>query len=606
MKSSYLVRAIQFVWQRGKWWMIASVTLSIVNGCFPFLTLWISKELIDEVTRFIQSDTWEYVALVWLLIGQFSITVLSSLSKNIKEYLDKQMVYKVEFDVQHMILANTSSVPVMYFDLAEYHNHLQRISGGGSRFLSPVRTMIDMFEAALSLCSYAAFLIVIHWSLLLVSLLATIPIFLVQAKYSQLRYRLHVKQNPVAREAEYYKYLLQDRTSAKEIRLFGLASFFLNRWIEKFVQNASETLRLERRQQGAEVGMEAVSSFFYMGMAVALIWLARTTKMSIGDFIAIIQAIQGTQGTLNRISTLLAKLYEEKLYIKDFYQFFEINEPRIEINKGQEPFPTPIQRGITFENVSFRYIHGDRDVLSNVSFHINPQEKIAIIGQNGSGKTTLIKCLMGLYPPLHGQIKIDGKNIYDIDQKQLLSNITVIFQDFIRYHLTVRENIAVGDIKRMDDWERIQAVAKVSGTDSFIQQFALGYETPLGRLLVDGEDLSGGQWQKIALARALFRDSQVVILDEPTASLDPIAEMEIFQNFKLLADKKIAIFISHRMAASRMADRIIVMKEGKIVEMGTHEELMELRQEYYHMYTMQAQWFSAESEYTKEVVGWRN
>ncbi|WP_230077695.1 ABC transporter transmembrane domain-containing protein [Brevibacillus sedimenti] len=230
--------------------MIASVTLSIVNGCFPFLTLWISKELIDEVTRFIQSDTWEYVALVWLLIGQFSITVLSSLSKNIKEYLDKQMVFKVEFDVQHMILANTSSVPVMYFDLAEYHNHLQRISGGGSRFLSPVRTMIDMFEAALSLCSYAAFLIVIHWSLLLVSLLATIPIFLVQAKYSQLRYRLHVKQNPVAREAEYYKYLLQDRTSAKEIRLFGLASFFLNRWIEKFVQNASETLRLERRQQG--------------------------------------------------------------------------------------------------------------------------------------------------------------------------------------------------------------------------------------------------------------------------------------------------------------------------------------------------------------------
>ncbi|WP_230077868.1 ABC transporter ATP-binding protein [Brevibacillus sedimenti] len=328
--------------------------------------------------------------------------------------------------------------------------------------------------------------------------------------------------------------------------------------------------------------------------------------MSIGDFIAIIQAIQGTQGTLNRISTLLAKLYEEKLYIKDFYQFFEIKEPRIEINKGQEPFPTPIQRGITFENVSFRYIHGDRDVLSNVSFHINPQEKIAIIGQNGSGKTTLIKCLMGLYPPLHGQIKIDGKNIFDIDQKQLLSNITVIFQDFIRYHLTVRENIAVGDIKRMDDWERIQAVAKVSGTDSFIQQFALGYETPLGRLLVDGEDLSGGQWQKIALARALFRDSQVVILDEPTASLDPIAEMEIFQNFKLLADKKIAIFISHRMAASRMADRIIVMKEGKIVEMGTHEELMELRQEYYHMYTMQAQWFSAESEYTKEVVGWRN
>lgn len=604
MDNKYLAKALRYVWQKGKWWLFLSVTLSVVTGCFPFLTLWVSKELINEVTRFIQSSTKEYALLLLLLVGQFMLSILSSAVKNIREYLDKKMECTLDFDVQQMILDKTSSVPVMYFDLPDYHDHLQRISGGGARFLSPVRSVIDMLQAGISVFSYALFLIVIDWRLVILSLVATIPIFYIQAKFGQRRYRLHLKQSPVARAADYYKYLLQDRKSAKEIRLFGLASFFRERWAEKFMQNTGETLRLEKKQQGSEVGLEAFSAFFYMGIAVSVIWLARTAKMNIGEFVAIIQAVQGAQETFTRISMLFAKLYEEKLFIKDFYQFFEREDERILIAAGNEPFPSTIRQGITFNQVSFRYVQGDKEVLSDISFHIHPHEKIAIVGQNGSGKTTLVKCLMGLYPPTSGQIKIDGRSIADIDENELHKNITVIFQDFIRYDLSVRENIAIGNIAGIDDLDRIRKVAELSGADAFIRKLPEGYETYLGRLLADGEDLSGGQWQKVALSRALFRDSQVVILDEPTAALDPIAEMDIFSKFKLLTENKIAIFISHRMAASRMADRIIVMKEGKIVEMGTHEELMALGQEYYRMYQMQAQWFSSEREGEREAVGW--
>ncbi|MEJ8548726.1 ABC transporter ATP-binding protein [Brevibacillus borstelensis] len=586
--------------------MILSVTLSILVGCSPFLTLWVAKEIINEVTRFIQGETKEYFFLFWLLIGQFMLTLSLSAITNIREYFDKRMECTLDYNVQQLILEKTSVVSIMSFDLPEFHNHLKRISGGGARFLAPIGSIIDMTQSAFNLFSYAIFLYVIDWRLVIASLLVAVPFYYIQAKLGQRRYALHVAQSSVAREAEYYKYLLQDRRSIKEIRLFDLATLFRTRWAERFWKNTTEKLSLELKQQKAEIGMEGVSALFYMGMAVVLISFGRTAKMGIGEFIAIIQAIQGTQGTFTRISMLLAKLYEEKLFIKDFYQFLEHEEGELPSKEGKQNFPSPIQKGILFENVSFRYTGGDRDVLENISFQVYPKEKIAIVGQNGSGKTTLVKCLMGLYPLVRGQIKIDDINISDIDARQLRNNLTVIFQDFIRYDLSVKENIAIGNVAEMDDIDKVEQAARLSGADSFVRRFPQGYETYLGRMFGEGEDLSGGQWQKIALARALFRESQVVILDEPTAALDPVAEMDTFNKFKLLSENKIAIFISHRMAASRMADRIIVMKEGKIVEMGTHEELMALGQEYFQMYQMQAQWFASEKEAEREVVGWMN
>ncbi|WP_289142824.1 ABC transporter ATP-binding protein [uncultured Brevibacillus sp.] len=605
MKNKYLWKAFGYVWRQGKWWLILSVTLSVLIGCSPFLTLWVAKEIINEVTRFIQGETKEYLLLFWLLIGQFMLTLILSAITNIRQYFDKRMECKLDYDVQQLILEKTTEVSIMQFDLPDFHNHLQRISGGGARFLSPIRSVIDIVQSAFSLFSYAVFLFVIDWRLVIVSLVAAIPFYYMQAKLGKRRFALHVAQSLVAREAEYYKFLLQDRGSVKEIRLFGLAPFLRTRWAERFWKNAKEQLNLEGKQQKNEVGMEGFSALFYLGMAVILIWLARTTKMGIGEFIAIIQAVQGTQGTFTRISMLLAKLYEEKLFIKDFYQFFEREDIQLPNKERVLEFPSPIQNGITFENVSFRYTGGEHDVLKNVSFHVYPQEKIAIVGQNGSGKTTLMKCLMGLYPLTNGEIKVDGMSIWDIDETQLHNNLTVIFQDFIRYDLSVKENIAIGNVAKIADRDKVQYAARLSGVDSFVERFPQSYETHLGKVFGEGEDLSGGQWQKIALARALFRDSQVIILDEPTAALDPIAEMDIFNKFKLLSENKIAIFTSHRMAASRMADRIIVMKEGRIVEMGTYEQLMALEQEYFHMYQMQAQWFSSE-KVEMEVMGWRN
>lgn len=599
MKITYLLRSVRYVWQHGRWWVISSALFSLLIGLQPIANLWVMKEVINAVTDLFLGKSGSYDTVVTLLLLQFALLSAGALLTSLKLWLDKRMEVKLEHDLRHTLFEKVASVSLDQFERPRFYHHLSRINNGlGSRFLEPVKDFFEIIQLAIGLGSFVAFLFTMHWSFVLISLLAAGPTLFVHLKFGSQRFRLHLQQTPRAREAGYMAQLLTDRQAAKEIRLFGLIRYLIGRWSNRYQANASETLRLMGRQQGLTVLLEALSALFYLGAALIMISLMRTRALQVGDFVSMGQAIQGAQNSINRLSMKLGGLHEKSLYIRDYFQFLEMETgsqntaPFAKNEPASQPFPPALTDGIRFENVSFHYPDIPRNTLQNVSFHIRPGEKIAVVGENGSGKTTLVKCLMGLYPTQQGHILFDGIPLEAIAEQERYKQITVLFQDFMKYALTVRENIAFGDIERLDDYDRLHRVAAQTAVDQLAAGLKNGYDTPLGRTLFDGEDLSGGQWQRIAIARALFRNGQIIILDEPTAALDPRTEMEVFHHFRRLTANKTAIFISHRMAAARMADRIIVMKNGRVEEVGTHDELYAREGEYHRMYSMQAQWYA--------------
>ncbi|WP_198299628.1 ABC transporter ATP-binding protein [Tumebacillus avium] len=592
MKNSELLKAFRYVWKNQRIWVLFSALISLFMGLIPITNLWVVKELINEVAAVLGGAKQEYTASFLLLLAQFALLFVSSAVLKGQELLDKQTEIKLDHDLQQMVMQKTSSAPLAFYDVPAFHDTIERVyTGHGIRFMQPVKNIFEIGRYFTTLLSFFAFLLSVHWGLVLVSLAGSIPVLLVLVRFGNQRFHLRFHQTPLAREASYLKHLLIDRQAAKEVRLFQMKEFLLRGWSDKYRKNSQELLKLTRREKLAMIGMDGLTALFYVSAAGLIIWLARTTKVTIGDFVALGQAVQGTQGAMNGIVTHLARIHETRLYIREFFQFIELDLSAYEIKRGTAPFPRPLETGITVDNLSFCYPGSERYTLRNVSFSISPGERIAIVGENGSGKTTLVKCLMGLYRLSEGQIRFDGLPLEEIGESEFFRNLTVIFQDFMHYDFTVRENISIGQLEAAADLERVKRAAQKSGADRFVQRMADGYDTYLGRSFRDGEDLSGGQWQKVALARALFSDGQVIILDEPTAALDPRAEMEVFQKFDQLTQNSTAVFISHRMAAARMADRILVMKDGALLESGSHEELMALGGEYQRMYDMQAKWY---------------
>lgn len=606
MEKRYLLLALQVVWQRGKLWLLWTSFFTIISGVQPLLSLWLTMELINEITRLISSADGNYGKSMALLLLQFLLVISYSLATKVNHYINQKFEVSLDHHLQRQIFTKGSSLPYHLLEDPKIHNHLQRILGSSSAsFLAPIHNTMGIGRSILHSLSYMGFLLSFHWSLVVVALLPTVSLFRLQVKLGAESFQVHYRQAPPARETRYISNLLTDKQSGKEIRLFGLTDVLLNRWSKQFMKSSKEVLALLKKRSILEALMEGLSALFYIFAAMIMIWLAVTSRLTIGDFVSLSQAVQGVQVAIQQVSQEVSTFFEKRLYLRDFYQFLQLGEEEGK-SKGtvpEQPKQLISQKGIVFENVSFSYPNSHKKALKNVSFHIQPNEKVAIVGENGSGKTTIVKCLLGLYQPDHGHIYYNGQEIALINHEEMKKEFTVIFQDFMRYQFTLRDNIVFGDISDGDNWHRMEQAAKDSGVDHFARKLPDGYNTFLGKMLYDGEDLSGGQWQKIALARGLFRDGEVIILDEPTAALDPKMELEVFQNFDSLTKGKTAIYISHRMAAAKMADRIIVLKEGEIIEMGNHQELMDLGKEYFTMYQSQAKWFSEES---KEVVAWRS
>ncbi|GIO07647.1 ABC transporter [Brevibacillus reuszeri] len=495
MEKRYLLPALKVVWQKGKLWLFCTSFFTIISGIQPLLILWLTMELINEITRLISSADGNYRTAMALLLLQFLLVIFYSLAAKIDDYISKRFEVTLDHHLQKLILMKSSSLPYHFMEDPEIHNHLQRILGSSSSsFLAPIRNAMGIGRSILHSISYMGFLFSFHWSLVVVALLPTLTLFRLQVKLGAESFQVHYRLAPAARETRYISSLLTEKQSGKEIRLFGLTDVLLNRWSKQFLKSSKEVLTLLKKRSILEATMEALAALFYIFAALIMIWLAVSSKLKIGDFVSLSQAVQGVQVAIQQVSREVSRFFEQRLYLRDFYRFMELGEGKDKSKESIQEQPKQFipPEGIVFANVSFSYPNSNKIALKQVSFHIHPLEKVAIVGENGSGKTTIVKCLLGLYQPDHGQIYYNGKDISVINHEELKKDFTVIFQDFMRYEFTLKDNIVFGDISEKDNAKRMEQSAKESGVDQFAGKLPDGYDTFLGKMLYDGEDLSGG------------------------------------------------------------------------------------------------------------------
>jgi ATP-binding cassette subfamily B protein len=423
--------------------------------------------------------------------------------------------------------------------------------------------------------------------LLLVLIAGVIPAFLGESHFAFLGYAKNFRQTPIRRQLDYLRILGGSKEAAKELKLFGLSGFISDRFTRLSDEIYRENVALSRLRLLAGMGLSVLGTLGYYAAYAWVIWRTLLGFLSVGTLYFLAGAILQASNNIQQIFSTLSGIADQALFLTDLLEFFRM-EPTIRSKPNALPAPRPIVRGFEFRNVSFHYPGSDRLILEGFNFHLRPGERVALIGENGQGKTTIVKLITRLYDPTEGEILLDGVDLREYSLEDLYREIGVIFQDFMRYEMTARENIAVGRIEQLEDLNLVRAAAHKSLADEVIAKLSGGYEQMLGRRFHEGVDLSGGEWQKLALARAYLRDAQLLVLDEPTAALDARSEAEVFERFAELTEAKMALFISHRFSTVRMADRIVVLADGRIVEDGNHGQLIALGGRYAGLFELQA------------------
>ncbi|WP_281864776.1 ABC transporter ATP-binding protein [Planomicrobium okeanokoites] len=590
MTNSNYLKAVKFIYKHAKLWVIFSSLLAIVTGLIPLMIVWLSKEIVNEVSLLLAEEGIYSKTVIELLILQLLVFSLQKSIPNFQTFLNVKFEKKIDYELEKKVSEKASESPLSYFENHKFHNHLERIQfSKGIRLMSPIHATFQILRSIITVVSLAFYLVQYHWLLVVIVVIVVFPIIYIQIKFGKKQYLMHVFQTPEAREHSYLSALLSDRDSAREIRLFDLKDNFLDRWAFLFKKVSKEQVNLVKSREKANTSINVLSSFLYFIISLFLILIARNRGMQIGDFVSILLSVQMIEKSLIEIATSIGEIYSENLYISDLFNFLEFTDANQKKTSSITEKSFSFKSSLEFKNVSFKYPYSEQLALNNVSFKINYGEKIAIVGENGSGKTTLINCLMGLYPLSKGEILIDGTDVGEINIKELHKNITIIFQDYIKYNFSLEKNIT---LSKEVDQERIKKVISKTGVESVLRKLPFGLKTILGKIFLDGEDLSEGQWQKIAISRALYKGGEIFILDEPTSSLDPKAEMKVYEQFENLTENKTSIFISHRMASTKIADRILVFSDGHLIEEGTHKELITLNKEYAQLYNMQAKWHS--------------
>jgi ATP-binding cassette, subfamily B, bacterial len=586
-----LNRALRFVWQSAKGWTIANGVLIAIQGVLPLLPLYLMKLMVDAVTAGVAApDKWVAFKHV-LLLGSFmgAVILCTSLIGLIAGLISEWQAYIVTDHMNDVLLAKSVEVDLEYYESARYYDTLHRAQREApSRPLSIVNGLAQIGRNGISLLAIGALLLSFHWSIAIILFTAVISGTAVRLRYTGKMYRWQYEQTSAERQAGYLNWMLTDRSHAKEIRLFDLGPLFMRRFRDLRWKLRKGRLAITRRRSIADFVAQTFATAVIYSLYAYLAYQAIGGKATLGDLAMYYQAFQRVQGSLQGILSSLERLYEDNLFLSNLYEFLDLKRTVIEPVHAS-PVPQPLQRGIVLNHMSFQYPGGNRKALEDISLSIRPGEVVALVGENGSGKTTLIKLLCRLYDPTGGTITIDGIDLRQFETKALRHEIAIIFQDYAHYHLTARENIWFGNTALSPDHERVIAAARRSGADDVISALPHGYDTILGKRFEDGEELSIGEWQKVALARAFMRDAQIIVLDEPTSSMDAKAEYEVFQSFRQLVSGRTAILISHRFSTVRMADRIFVLKQGSVIEGGTHEELLRVGGTYARLFEMQAQ-----------------
>jgi ATP-binding cassette subfamily B protein len=578
---------MHFVWESAPHVVVASVSLRVTAALIPLSMLAVTRVIIDAIYRHTASNAPLPGSFWWLVVLEFVLAGGAATLMRLVDFCDSTLSDKFTRHISIKLMTHAAKLDLTTYEDPSFYDKLERARVQSVDRVQMIQLGGRLLQEIVTTISLAAGIFLFSKSLLLALVACVLPAFLGETHFAFLGYSLSFQQTPARRELDYLRMLAGSKEGAKELKLFGLAPYLVGRYSDISERIYQQSLRLAKRRLVIGSLLAMVVTAGYYSPYAYVIYKTVIGAITIGMMTFLAGAIAGASTNIQAVFTTFSGIANQALFLTDLLDFFSV-EPKIVSKPGALAAPKPVRLGFEFKNVSFHYPGNSRLVLKNASFKLAPGERIAIVGENGQGKTTIVKLLTRLYEPSEGQILLDGKDLSEYDLEGLWKEIGVIFQDFMRYEMTASENIAMGKIEDRDNSFRIRTAANKSLAEAVIRRLPKGFDQVLGSRFEGGMDLSGGEWQKIALARAYLRDAQLLILDEPTASLDARSEHEVFERFSELTEGKMALLISHRFSTVKMADRILVLKDGRIAEEGKHESLLQVGGHYAQMFELQA------------------
>jgi ATP-binding cassette subfamily B protein len=578
---------LKIFWQSGPHVVSLAVLFRLLSALVPVSVAAVNAAIIQDATNIVNKTSPLTRWIWWLVLTEFGLALANNIFGRLITYYNQVLADRYTRHVSIQVMEHASQLDLQSYEDPVYYDRLERARVQATDRVLFIQLIGQSFQQAITTITLSIGILWYSPWLLLLLIGCLIPAFLGESHFAFLDYAKNFRQTPAKRQMDYLRQVGGSKEAAKELKLFGLASFLTDRFAGLANAILSENMALNRRRLIAVSFLAMLSTVGYYGAFAWAVYQTVTGTINIGGLVFLAQAIMGASSNISQLFMTISGIADQALFLTDLLAFFGMR-PTVTSKPNALPAPRPITRGFEFRDVSFVYPGTEREVLKNLNFRLEPGERVAMIGQNGQGKTTIVKLMTRLYDPTGGKVLLDGIDLREYDIEDLCREIGVIFQDFMRYEMTARENIGVGRIEYLEDDCRIRAAAEKSMADGVIARLPGKYEQMLGRRFEGGVDLSGGEWQKLALGRAYLRDAQVLILDEPTAALDAKAEYEVYRRFNELTIGKMALFISHRFSTVRMAERIIVLENGAIAEEGNHEQLIERAGRYAEMFELQA------------------
>ena len=581
------------MWSISPGWTVVNVVLAVVQGVLPLLGILLLGQIVGAVQKGVgqadQAHAFRTVAF-WIVLAAI-VGVVSAVARSVSMLVTEAQTQVVTDRVSDLIHSKSIEVDLQYYEDSKYYDLMQRAQQEAPyRPMSIIENLMQVGQGIVTVAGVVILLLELSWVIGLIVLVAAIPSAVVRFVYSGRLYEWQRSVTPAERKSSYLHWLITDGSHAKEIRLFGLGEYF-----RSWYRDLRRTLRRERLGITARRSVADLVSAIVATVAVfgTFAYIAKRTldgALQVQSLVVYYAAFQTSLSALQQVLTGFAALYEDNLFMTYFHEFLALEHTVAEPAQPR-PMPSPVKQGVVFEDVSFQYPETERTAIDGVSLEVRPGEIVALVGTNGSGKTTLVKLLCRLYEPQTGSITIDGINVGDFATADLRREISVIFQDYAKYQLSARTNIWAGNIARPADDDAVVEAARRAGAAEVIEGLPAGYDTPLGKWFEDGEELSIGEWQKVALARSFYRDASILVFDEPTSALDPVAEWQVFERIREMARDRAVVLISHRFSTVYRADRIYIMDKGRVVEGGDHAALMRENGVYRRMYEVQARAF---------------
>jgi ATP-binding cassette subfamily B protein len=583
-----LPKFFRLIWETSKRMTIANLLLRLLKSALPISMLYIGKLIIDEVIWLIDVAGERDLTYLWVLVAlELGLAVLSDLINRGITLMDSLLGDLFSNRTSVALIEHAATLDLAQFEDATFYDKLERARRQTVSRVVLMSQVLSQGQDIVTISFLAAGLIAFNPWLILILLIAVVPSFLGESHFNERTYSLSRSWTPERRELDYLRYIGASDETAKEIKTFNLSGFLAGRFKELSDRyyNLNKSITVKRAVWGS--ALSAMGTLAYYGAYIFILFETVMGVITVGSLTFLAGSFSNMRSLLQGIMTRFSQIAESALYLQDLFDFLEL-KPQITPPANPLPLPRPIRQGFTFEDVGFRYHNSERWAVRHLSFHLEAGEKLALVGENGAGKTTLVKLLARLYEPSEGRILLDGVDLREYDLNDLRHQVGIIFQDYVRFQMTASDNIAIGQISNVGDKERIQGSAQKSLADLVIQRLPNKYDQVLGKRFDKGVELSGGEWQKVALARAYMRDAQLLILDEPTSALDARAEHEVFLRFSELIEGRTAVLISHRFSTVRMADRILFLEQGQLKELGSHEELLAKNGKYAELFLLQA------------------